>query len=107
MKLMIIIINTEDEANTVKELIDKKFLVTKLSSTGGFLLSGNTTLLVGTEDDKVKNVIEIIKEQCQTRCKSTTSVNSNEFPMFKSYPINIQVGGATIFVLSVDEYKKL
>ncbi len=107
MKLMIIIINTEDENRAVKELIDKKFFVTKLSSTGGFLLSGNTTLLVGTDDDKVKVVMDIIKEQCQTRHKSTSNPDSNDFSMFSSYPISIQVGGATIFVLSVDEYKKL
>lgn len=104
---MVIIINTEDENKAIKELIDKKFFVTKLSSTGGFLLSGNTTLLVGTEDEKVKTVIDIIKEQCQVRHKKTTSQESSEFAMFNSYPMYIQVGGATIFVLSVDEYKKL
>ncbi len=44
--------------------MDKKYRTTKLSSTGGFLKAGNTTLLIGVEDEKVDEVIKIIEEEC-------------------------------------------
>ena len=88
-------------------LVKEKFFVTKLASTGGLLLSGNTTLLVGTENEKVDEVMKIVGEYSKTRKKVVPNTVPNEFGMFASYPLEVQVGGATIFVLSVDQYKKI
>ena len=107
MKLVLIIVSNEDTNKVANALIKDKFYVTKLASTGGLLLNGNTTLLVGTEDDKVDDVMKIVAEYSKTRKKVVSNTIPNDFGMFASYPLEVQVGGATIFVLSVDQYKKI
>jgi len=56
MKLLFAIINNDDSAAVTSALTREKFKVTKLSTTGGFLLTGNTTLLIGSDDDQVEKV---------------------------------------------------
>ena len=54
MKLVYAIVHDEDSERATRKLNEKKFSVTKLSSTGGFLKRGNTTLMIGTEDEKFR-----------------------------------------------------
>ena len=65
MRLIIAIVQNEFSPKLIKSLTAKNYRTTKLSSTGGFLKSGNTTLLIGVETEKVDEVIEIIKEECK------------------------------------------
>jgi uncharacterized protein YaaQ len=51
MKLVMAIVSNEDANKVIKNLIKTNFVVTKLASTGGFLMSGNTTIIVGVQDD--------------------------------------------------------
>ena len=60
MKLVLAIVNDEDANRVITGLSKKGFGVTKLAATGGFLKAGNVTILIGTEDEKVESVIEII-----------------------------------------------
>ena len=64
MKLMIIIVHDSDSEDVIQELVQKDYRVTRMSSTGGFLRRGNSTLLVGCEDQQVDPVIELLKEVC-------------------------------------------
>ena len=107
MKLALIIVSNEDSTKVANALVKNKFFVTKLASTGGLLLSGNTTLLVGTEDERVDEAMRIVGEYSRTRKKEVPSTFPSEFGMFQSVPLEVQVGGATIFILSVEQYKKL
>jgi uncharacterized protein YaaQ len=77
MKMVFAIVNDEDSRKVAAELNSNGFKVTKLNSTGGFLKSGNTTLLVGVDNAKVDKVIEIIKKNTRSR-KQT--VNASAFP---------------------------
>ncbi len=61
MKMLLAIVHNEDAPLLINELNEKKYFVTKLATTGGFLKKGNTTLLLGIEDEKVDAVCEIIK----------------------------------------------
>lgn len=108
MKLIIAIIHDEDAVKLVKKLTEQGYRVTKLASTGGFLRSGNTTLLVGVEKEKVDHVINIIKDQCKSRkeiAPAPTPIMGNS-SMLITYPIEVNVGGATIFVVDVDRFEK-
>lgn len=107
MKLVIAIINNEDSAAVTSALTREKFIVTKLSTTGGFLLTGNTTLLVGSEEDQVERAEEIIKHFSNAR-KSTVSTSSSLGTGLDDNGISqqVHVGGATVFVLSVDKMSK-
>ncbi|WP_026477249.1 cyclic-di-AMP receptor [Alkaliphilus transvaalensis] len=109
MKLVIAIVNDEDVHSLLDELTTHKFRVTKLATTGGFLKSGNTTLLVGVEDEEVDKVIEIIKDNCESREQITTSPTpvSGATGVFIPFPIEVKVGGATVFVVDVEKYVKL
>ena len=50
MKMLLAIVHNEDAPLLINELNEKKYFVTKLATTGGFLKKGNTTLLLGIED---------------------------------------------------------
>ncbi|HPP30935.1 MAG TPA: cyclic-di-AMP receptor, partial [Soehngenia sp.] len=79
MKLIIAIVQDQDAPSLIEELMDKDFRVTKLASTGGFLKSGNTTLLSGVEDEKVDEALKIIEDNCKTR-EITTSLLTVTMP---------------------------
>jgi len=108
MKLVVAIVQDQDASSLVEDLTDKDFRVTKLASTGGFLKAGNTTLLSGVEDDKVEEVIKVIENNCRTR-EITTSLLTVTMPgdTYIPYPLEVKVGGATVFVLDVEQYVRI
>lgn len=109
MKLVIAVIHDEDAHKLMEALTCKGFMATKLASTGGFLKTGNTTFLVGIPKDKVDDVIEVIKEQCKTE-KQLTLVSPaipSAIEGCMPYPVEVTVGGATVFVIDVEQYLKL
>lgn len=106
MKLIIAIVQDDDEVVLNQAFQDARIRATKLSTTGGFLRSGNTTFLVGIDDDKVNQVLDIIKE-CSKRRQQYVPIPTNydvDFDMAQSFPIQVEVGGATVFVLPVDGF---
>ncbi|MCL2579608.1 MAG: cyclic-di-AMP receptor [Oscillospiraceae bacterium] len=107
MKLVLAIVSGEDSAKVSGALTNGGFMVTKLATTGGFLLAGNSTFIIGTDDDKVPEIIEIIRENSRTRKQMLSSSGSYGLGMFASSPIEVQVGGATVFVLDVEQFHKL
>jgi uncharacterized protein YaaQ len=109
MKLVMAIIHDEDAYGAIDLLTESRFSVTKLASTGGFLRSGNTTLIVGVDDDRVDEVTALIEKTCKSRNQVTTA-NAAHLSMvegFVPFPIEVTLGGATIFVLNVEEFKKV
>ena len=109
MKLILAIINFDD-ANAVTHALTKKgFSSTKLATTGGFLRAGNTTLLVGVDDDRFQAAMDVIEKVCKSRKQIAPSPASMVgMPgSYTPYPIEVVVGGATIFVLTVDQFIKL
>ena len=107
MKLIFAIVNNDDSTVASSALTDAGFSVTRLSTTGGFLMVGNTTLLIGTDDDKAPKAIDILRDHCTTRKKLNPSTASFGAGLNNhSLPEEITVGGATVFVLSVDRAEK-
>lgn len=111
MKLIIAIVQDEDASRLVNQLMKNGYGVTKLATTGGFLRAGNTTLLIGVDDEKLHAVMEIIEKVCKCRKQMTATPSSvsamGAMPGAASYPVEVTVGGATVFVLSVDQFIKL
>lgn len=108
MKLIIAIVQDEDASSLITTLMNEHYSVTKLASTGGFLRSGNTTLLLGVEDDKMDGALEIIKKICISRKQIEVfpSPAMGAMGMYTPYPIEVTVGGATVFVLEVGQFIK-
>lgn len=94
MKLIIAIVQDEYISKVIRALMEHKIRTTKLSSTGGFLKSGNTTLFIGVEDNKVDEVVELIRKECASK-------------KVKSGSEEVTVGGATLFVMDIDKYMKI
>lgn len=107
MKLIVAIINNDDCPSVLNGLTQKSYSATRLSTSGGFLKAGNSTLLIGTEDDKVDEVIEIISEFSRKRTQMVTPSPSFMAEGFVSRAVEVTVGGATVFVMDVDIFMKL
>lgn len=107
MKLIMAIVSGDDSSKVSRALTKSNFSVTKLATTGGFLMSGNTTFLVGTDDDKVDTVLDILGKNSKTRKQMVPTSASYGVGMFSSMPIEVQVGGATVFILNVEQFVKL
>lgn len=108
MKLVIGIVNSDDAGDLLAEITRASFQATKLATSGGFLKMGNTTILVGVDDDKVDEVIEIFEGCCSRRKQmiSTTPQFMGD-GFLNAAPVEVTIGGATLFVVDVDKFKKI
>ena len=103
MKLLICVINSDDRYPLLDALIERGHSATVLSTIGGFLREGNTTLLIGTPDQKIHDVLRIIRARCATRTKLVYP-----FPAaageetYMSTPVEVEVGGAPEQALEID-----
>ncbi|MCI5774207.1 MAG: cyclic-di-AMP receptor [Erysipelotrichaceae bacterium] len=107
MKLILAIVSNDDSSSVSSALTKNNYSVTRLATTGGFLRAGNTTIIVGTEDDKVERAIEIIGNESKRRTEIVPSTASYDIGRYASFPVEVQVGGATIFVLDVEQFIKV
>lgn len=107
MKLVLAIVNNDDSSAVSSGLTKDGFSATKLATTGGFLLAGNTTFLIGVEAEKIDRVIEIIAKHSRRRTQMVPTASSYDMGMYSSLPVEVSVGGATVFVLDVEQFKKL
>jgi uncharacterized protein YaaQ len=64
MKLMFVIVRDTDAGEVVQSLVENKYRVTRVASTGGFLRRGNVTLMLGVEEEKTQAVIDLLRQVC-------------------------------------------
>jgi len=107
MKLIIAIVSNDDCSTVMKQLLKKKFFVTKLASSGGFLKKGNTTLMIGAKECDVDAIIKIITEYSKTRNELVPSSVISEYGIMPSMPLEVTVGGATLFIIDVEKFMKI
>jgi len=109
MKLLIAVIQRQDEGGLIKELNNHRIGVTRVSSQGGFLREGNVTLFIVVDDARVEEVLQLVRSHCYTRTKFVAPLppiaESGEF--YPSTPVEVQVGGASVFVINVAEQARL
>ena len=110
VKLIIAIVQDEDSSKLLSKLMQIGLSVTKLATTGGFLRAGNTTLLLGVEEDRIQEAIHVIETVCKSR-KTMTSAPAALTGMthgeYTTYPVEVTVGGATLFILSIEQFLKV
>ena len=107
MKLIIAIVNRDDASAVTQALTKKGFSSTKLSTTDGFLIAGNVTILIGVDEERVQTVIDIIKEQSHSRKQMIPTTTEMSYGYYPSMPVEVTVGGATIFVLDIDRFERV
>ena len=109
MKLIFAVINNDDSHAVSSSLTKAGYSATKLSSTGGFLMSGNTTFLICAENESVDAVIEIIKH-CSRRRKQYVPAPAHMGGIemqAASFPVEVSVGGARVFVTDIERFEKV
>ncbi|WP_317855378.1 cyclic-di-AMP receptor [Chakrabartyella piscis] len=107
MKLIIAIIQDEDAGDVISNLNAEGLQVTRLSTKGGFLRAGNTTIMTGVDDEKVEFVLKVIEDNSKSRTQYATLPSScGAMHGFILAPIEVKIGGATVFVLDVDQFHK-
>ena len=109
MRLVVAIVHNEDAGALVDALLEKEHRATRLHSSGGFLKQSNATILVGVEDDRVDEIIDIVRATCTARTQIVNAmppiIEPGEF--FMPYPLEVEVGGATVFVVPVERFERL
>ncbi|MDI2585660.1 MAG: cyclic-di-AMP receptor [Psychrobacillus psychrotolerans] len=106
MKLIVAVVQDQDSNRLSNALTKAKFRATKLASTGGFLRSGNTTFLIGTDDSLVASALELIRDNCRAREQMVAPVSpmGGNADSYIPYPVEVEVGGATVFVLPIEQF---
>jgi uncharacterized protein YaaQ len=109
MKLVAAIVHNEDAATLVDALLEREYRATRLHSSGGFLKQGNATILVGVEEEQIDDVLGIISANCHSRKQFVNPMPPIMEPgeFYMPYPVEVEVGGATVFVLPVERFERL
>jgi uncharacterized protein YaaQ len=109
VKLVVAIVSPEDAGPLVDALLERDYRATRLHSSGGFLKQSNATVILGVDDDAVEGVLEVIRDSCHSRTQLVNPMppilEPGEF--FLPYPLEVVVGGATVFVLPVERFERL
>ncbi len=106
MKMIVAIVQAKDSSRLRKAFTAENIQVTQLSTTGGFLREGNSTFLIGIQDERVQDVLDVIKKNAKSREQYITSQMHMDVEGGSAFPVNVKVGGATVFILPVDDFIK-
>ncbi len=107
MKLVVAIVSNHDVGELLLAFSRQKIRSTKLASSGGFLREGNTTLILGVDDEEVQKVLDIIEENCSSKVVTRTDIMGiHESPLLNMTPLEVEVSGATVFILPMDDMIK-
>ncbi|NLE50671.1 MAG: hypothetical protein GX613_04635 [Chloroflexi bacterium] len=108
MKLILAVIQDQDADATTQALTEEGHRVTRVSSTGGFFRVGNTTLLIGVDDRTVDSVVTILKETCERRTRLIPAgPNIVESAAMMGAFVEVEVGGATVFIMDVEHFEQV
>lgn len=109
MKLVIAVISSRDTSALLDALNREEIGATVINSTGGFLREGNTTLFIGVEEHTLPSLLDIVSRTCRTRTRlispSVPAIESGEY--LPTGPVEVEVGGANIFVLPVERFERI
>lgn len=108
MKLAVCIVHSRDKGKITDELVRAGFKFTVIGSTGGFLREGNTTFLIGIEDDEMDALYAVVEQNCQTREQVVNVMPFEAGPQggFMASPVKVPVGGAVVFLLPVEQFRR-
>ena len=109
MKLVIAVVHNEDSRVLIDALLAHEYRATWLHSSGGFFKQSNATILLGVDDAKVEEVVALVRENCHSRTQTVSPIPPIMEPgeFFMPYPLEVEVGGAVVFVLPVERLERI
>jgi uncharacterized protein YaaQ len=109
LKLVVAIVHNEDAGPLVSALLERQYRATRLHSSGGFLRQSNATVMLGVDEDKVEEVLDLIRVNCTSRTQVVNPMPPIMEPgeFYMPYPVEVEMGGAVVFVVPVDRFERL
>ena len=109
MQLVLAIVHSDDAPDLIDSLTKKNFRATRINTAGGFLKESNATILLGVEEERVDEVLQTIQNNCQTRTQYINPLPPVMEPgeFYMPYPVEVQIGGATVFILNINSFTRL
>ena len=109
MKLVVAVVHNEDARVLIDALLAREYRATWLHSSGGFLKQSNATILVGVEEAQIGEVVGIVRENCRARTQTLSPIPPIMEPgeFFMPYPVEVEMGGAVVFVLPIDRFERI
>jgi len=106
VKLLIAVVQDKDTNRLLDALGEENFKITKLATTGGFLKEGNTTLMIGCEDQYVDQALNVIRDNCSKREQMVAPISpmGGNADSYIPKPVKVEVGGATVFILPIEQF---
>ncbi len=109
MMLLVAVVHSDDAPGLLDALTKRGYRATRINTAGGFLKESNATILLGVENPQVDEVLSVIQSNCQTRTQYINPLPPVMEPgeFYMPYPVEVQIGGATVFVLEIERFVKL
>lgn len=104
MKMVHAIVNQGDADGLAEMLRERGYASTLIGTTGGFLSKGNSTFLLGVEEKDIEALLSLIDENCKKRTQRVYPVPEGEWSM--AQVVEVEVGGAVVFVLDAERFGK-
>ncbi|MBI1877123.1 MAG: cyclic-di-AMP receptor [Chloroflexi bacterium] len=106
MQALLVVIQSQD-TNTVLDRLETLNLPCLLSiaSSGGFLREGNTALLLAARPEQSAQVMTVLRNTCHQRTTFVPSYYIEATPTLSAFPIEVEVGGATIFSCEIERFE--
>ncbi len=108
MKLIVAVIQNEDEDALVQALEDGNISSTRIGSSGGFLRASNVTIMMAVPDDQIDVVMGLLRKHCKRRTRHLYPLLPNLEARERFLgSIPVEIGGATVFILPVERMEKI
>ena len=106
-RMAITIVDGGQSRDLLKSLNENGFPVTIVDAVGGFLHEAMVTLIIGLPESRLPEFYNIVREKCPSRTRYVPM--GVELSLSPGYPMMIEarVGGATVFVLPVEQFIQL
>lgn len=105
MKFIIAIVQDYDCDRLLRTVTTAGFGATKIASTGGFLRTGNTTVMMGVENDRVPACFRMIEQSCKSRVEVQLDPVAAEYAEWYAAGVHeVTIGGAIVFQVDVDRF---
>ena len=109
IKLVLAIVQEEDADAVSASLLAEQFSLTRTNTSGGFLREGNVSFMLGVPENRLGQLLSIVRRTCVTRTQYVNPLPPIMEPgeFYMPYPVEVQVGGATVFVFDVERFEQL
>jgi uncharacterized protein YaaQ len=108
MKLIVAIVQAYDTDRLLRTVTSAGFRVTRIQSTGGFLRAGNSTVLMGVENDRVRECLVLISASSKSRVETIPDdLEDHVFELTGGDIASVAVGGAVVFVLPIARFERI